>query len=66
MEKNKKTTERPLEDKAKHLARRASELALNHGRPAHDVTDADVTWAARELEPMELSSPAGKPGARGN
>ncbi|HUR47157.1 MAG TPA: hypothetical protein VMZ27_14855 [Candidatus Saccharimonadales bacterium] len=66
MEKNKKTPEGRLEDKIKHLARRASELALNRGRPAEDVTDADVTWAARELEPMEISSPVSKPGPRGN
>jgi hypothetical protein len=40
-----------------NLQKRASELALNHGRPADSVTDADVTWAKRELKPMELSSP---------
>ncbi len=45
------------ESKNKHLAKRASELALNHGRPAESVTDADVIWAKRELKPMKLSSP---------
>ena len=45
------------EEKNRHLAKRASELALNHGRPADSVTDADVVWAKRELKPMKLSSP---------
>jgi hypothetical protein len=52
-------------DKSRHLAKRASELALNHGRPADSVTDADVIWAKRELKPMKLSSPNIKPGRRG-
>jgi hypothetical protein len=47
-----------LERKGIPVAKRASEVALNHGRPADSVTDADVNWAKRELKPMKLSSPA--------
>ena len=57
MREDKEFPARDQEDKTRHLAKRASELALNHGRPADSVTDADVVWANRELKPMKLSSP---------
>lgn len=54
---NDDATARASEEKNQFLAKRASELALNHGRPADAVTDADIVWAKRELKPMELLSP---------
>ena len=39
------------------LARRTSEVALNHGRKAGQKTKADETWAKRELKPMKITSP---------
>jgi hypothetical protein len=57
---NRKSTARVSGEKNQHLARRASELAMNHGRPADAVTDADLIWAKRELKPMEISSPTKK------
>ncbi|MDB6029678.1 MAG: hypothetical protein JWM16_16 [Verrucomicrobiales bacterium] len=60
---NREATARVSEEKNKHLATRASELALNHGRPADAVTDADLIWAKRELKPLEISSPKVKGGS---
>lgn len=57
---DKDVTARASEEGSKYLAKRASELALNHGRPADAITDADLNWAKRELKPMELSSPTVK------
>jgi hypothetical protein len=37
--------------------RRASEIALNHGRAANDQTKADLRRAKREMKPMKITSP---------
>ena len=39
----------------RNLVRRAAELAMIHGRDAHEPTREDVQQAKREVKPLKLS-----------
>ena len=41
----------------RNLVRRATELAMIHGRDAHEPTREDVQQAKREVKPLKLSGP---------
>jgi len=44
-----KAPARASDDKRQKIRKRAGELAMNHGRPAHEPSATDVTHAEREL-----------------
>ena len=57
---------RASDDKRRKIRKRAGEVAMNQGRPAHEPSRADVTHAERELLGLQtLPNPddpsAGKP-----
>jgi hypothetical protein len=39
----------------RNLVRRATELAMIHGRAAHEPTKEDVQQAKREVKPLKIS-----------
>jgi len=40
----------------RNLVRRATELAMIHGRDAHEPTHEDIQQAKREVKPLKLSA----------
>jgi len=45
--------------KVKQIRERAGELAMNHGKQAHEADKQEVQCAKRELLNMEITSPQG-------
>ena len=41
----------------RNLVRRATELAMIHGRAAHEPTREDVQQAKREVKPLKMLGP---------